>query len=101
MSDTAAGLLTVLTLLVLLARLVLRGHPLQAADRSLLTAYAAHFAVLEERREAEAEARRARHLAEGNKTRTALLAAVSHDLRSPLAAIKAAISSLRNDDIAW
>ena len=40
-------------------------------------------------------------LAEGNRTRTALLAAVSHDLRSPLAAIKAAITSLRNPDIVW
>jgi two-component system sensor histidine kinase KdpD len=40
-------------------------------------------------------------LAEGNRIRTALLAAVSHDLRSPLAAIKAAISSLRNTDITW
>ena len=81
--------------------LLLRGRPLRAEDQSLLTAYAAHFAVLEERREAEAEASQVRELAEGNRTRTALLAAVSHDLRSPLAAIKAAISSLRNTDISW
>ncbi len=33
--------------------------------------------------------------------RTALLAAVSHDLRSPLAGIKAAVSSLRQDDVDW
>jgi two-component system sensor histidine kinase KdpD len=33
--------------------------------------------------------------------RTALLAAVSHDLRTPLASIKASISSLRQHDIAW
>src|SRR4051794_24203659 len=31
--------------------------------------------------------------------RTALLAAVSHDLRTPLAGIKAAVSALRSDDI--
>ncbi|HET9650195.1 MAG TPA: DUF4118 domain-containing protein [Microlunatus sp.] len=81
--------------------LLLRGRALRAEDRSLLTAYAAHVAVLQERREAETEASRVRELTEGNRTRTALLAAVSHDLRSPLAAIKAAISSLRNTDIVW
>jgi two-component system, OmpR family, sensor histidine kinase KdpD len=81
--------------------LLLRGRPLRAEDRSLLAAYAAHFAVLDDRREAEAEAAKVRELAEANRTRTALLAAVSHDLRSPLAAIKAAISSLRNGEITW
>ncbi|WP_344805536.1 DUF4118 domain-containing protein [Microlunatus ginsengisoli] len=81
--------------------LLLRGRPLRAEDQSLLTAYAAHFAVLEERRAAEAEAAQVRELTEANRTRTALLAAVSHDLRSPLAAIKAAISSLRSTEIVW
>jgi two-component system, OmpR family, sensor histidine kinase KdpD len=81
--------------------LLLRGRPLRAEDQSLLTAYAAHFALLAERRAAEAEASQVRDLTEGNRIRTALLAAVSHDLRSPLAAIKAAISSLRNADIVW
>ena len=38
------------------------------------------------------EADQARALAEGNRIRTALLAAVSHDLRTPLAGIKAAVS---------
>ena len=40
-------------------------------------------------------------LAETDRTRTALLAAVSHDLRSPLSAVKAAVSSLRNTEIEW
>jgi two-component system sensor histidine kinase KdpD len=81
--------------------LVLYGRSLDAANQSLLTAYAAHLAVVQERREARADAERAQELAEGNRTKTALLAAVSHDLRSPLAAIKAATSSLRNTQIAW
>ena len=82
-------------------QLMLHGRPLNATDQRLLTAYAAHFAVLEERRRAEQESVRVRLLDEGNRTKTALLAAVSHDLRSPLAAIKAATSSLRNTAIAW
>ena len=40
-------------------------------------------------------------LAEGNRIRTALLAAVSHDLRTPLASIKASVSSLRQTDVEW
>ncbi|HEY5821291.1 MAG TPA: DUF4118 domain-containing protein [Propionibacteriaceae bacterium] len=81
--------------------LAFRGHPLQAADRSLLTAYAAHFTVMRERARALLESQHATELAEANRTRTALLAAVSHDLRSPLSAIKAAVSSLRNTEIVW
>ncbi|MFF1738864.1 hypothetical protein [Streptomyces mirabilis] len=37
----------------------------------------------------------------GNRIRTALPAAVSHDLRTPPAGIKAAVFSLRPDDVAW
>jgi two-component system, OmpR family, sensor histidine kinase KdpD len=80
---------------------VFRGHPLDAADRRLLSAYAAHFAVVRERRQALAESENAARLAEGNRTRNALLAAVSHDLRTPLAAIKAAVSSLRDGTVSW
>ncbi|WP_245679405.1 sensor histidine kinase [Actinomadura hibisca] len=81
--------------------LVLSGRVLPAADRRVLTAFAAQAeAVLEWRRLAE-EAARARRLAEGDKIRTALLAAVSHDLRTPLAAIKAGVGSLRATDVRW
>jgi len=40
-------------------------------------------------------------LARDNQARTALLSAVSHDLRTPLAAIKAAIGSLRSAEVSW
>ncbi|MGK4583270.1 ATP-binding protein [Kitasatospora sp. HPMI-4] len=81
--------------------LVLRGRVLPAEDRRLLGAFAAQAAVLLERRRLAGEAAAARREAEGNRIRTALLAAVSHDLRTPLAGIKAAVSSLRAEDVEW
>jgi two-component system sensor histidine kinase KdpD len=51
--------------------------------------------------ELKAHAERARELARANDLRLALLQAVSHDLRTPLAAIKASISSLRQPDVDW
>ncbi|WP_330241076.1 sensor histidine kinase [Streptomyces sp. NBC_00525] len=81
--------------------LALTGRVLPAEDRRVLGAFAAQAAVVLERERLVDEAEEARRLAEGNRIRTALLAAVSHDLRTPLAAIKAAVSSLRSDDVAW
>ncbi|MFJ7913114.1 ATP-binding protein [Kitasatospora sp. NPDC096204] len=81
--------------------LVLRGRVLPGADRRLLGAFAAQAAVVLERRRLSREAAEARREAEGNRIRTALLAAVSHDLRTPLAGIKASVSSLRSADVEW
>ncbi|WP_327268079.1 DUF4118 domain-containing protein [Streptomyces sp. NBC_01218] len=81
--------------------LALSGRVLPAEDRRVLGAFAAQAAVVLDRQRLVGEAEKARRLAEGNRIRTALLAAVSHDLRTPLAAIKAAVSSLRADDVAW
>ncbi|MFI0504180.1 ATP-binding protein [Streptomyces albogriseolus] len=81
--------------------LSLRGRVLPAADRRVLAAFAAQAAVVVDRRRLKGEAARAEELAEGNRIRTALLAAVSHDLRTPLAGIKAAVTSLRSDDVEW
>ncbi|MFD6025238.1 sensor histidine kinase [Streptomyces griseoluteus] len=81
--------------------LSLRGRVLPAADRRVLAAFAAQAAVVLDRQRLRREADRAKELAEGNRIRTALLAAVSHDLRTPLAGIKAAVSSLRSDDVEW
>ncbi|MFI6659762.1 ATP-binding protein [Streptomyces sp. NPDC050523] len=81
--------------------LALTGRVLPAEDRRVLAAFAAQAAVVLDRTRLQEEADRARALAEGNRIRTALLAAVSHDLRTPLAGIKASVSSLRSDDVAW
>ncbi|WP_329089782.1 DUF4118 domain-containing protein [Actinomadura citrea] len=81
--------------------LALRGRVLPAADRRVLSAFASQAAAALEWRRLAEEAGRARRLAEGDKIRTALLAAVSHDLRTPLASIKAGVSSLRQTDVDW
>ncbi|MBU7600353.1 DUF4118 domain-containing protein [Streptomyces sp. P38-E01] len=81
--------------------LVLSGRVLPASDRRVLAAFAAQAVGVLDRQRLQREADQARTLAEGNRIRTALLAAVSHDLRTPLAAIKAAVTSLRSDDVAW
>jgi two-component system sensor histidine kinase KdpD len=81
--------------------LVLRGRTLPAADRRVLEAFAAQAAVaLRHRRLAEA-ADQVRPLAAADRMRTALLNAVSHDLRTPLASAKAAVDSLRSPDVDW
>ncbi|WP_083454378.1 DUF4118 domain-containing protein, partial [Nostocoides japonicum] len=82
------------------AVLVLQGPVVSAADRRLVSAFAAHAEAILRREELAAQAGAAGRLARDNRSRTALLAAVSHDLRTPLAGIKAAVSTLREPDLA-
>jgi two-component system, OmpR family, sensor histidine kinase KdpD len=81
--------------------LALQGRVLPAADRRVLSAFAFQAAAALDRQRLAEQAAQAGRLAEGNKIRTALLAAVSHDLRTPLASIKASVSSLRQTDVEW
>ncbi|QDY75813.1 sensor histidine kinase [Streptomyces qinzhouensis] len=81
--------------------LALSGRVLPAEDRRVLSAFATQAAGLLDHRRLVGEAEHARELVESNRIRTALLAAVSHDLRTPLAGIKASVTSLRSDDIEW
>jgi two-component system sensor histidine kinase KdpD len=71
------------------------------ATPGLLVGFAAQAAAALDRERLRTQAAQAEALAEGNRMRTALLAAVSHDLRTPLASIKASASSLRQTDVQW
>ena len=79
--------------------LQLRGRTLAASDRRIVEAFAAQVAVALRQERLAAEAATARPLAEADRMRTALLAAVSHDLRTPLASAKASVASLRSADV--
>jgi two-component system sensor histidine kinase KdpD len=81
--------------------MVLRGRALAAEDQRLLAAFATEVAVAYQQRQLSEVAETASELAETDRARTALLNAVSHDLRTPIASAKAAVSSLRSDDVDW
>jgi two-component system sensor histidine kinase KdpD len=77
------------------------GTELRARDREVLSGFATQLALALQGRRLQAEAANATALAKANELRTALLAAVSHDLRTPLASIRAAATSLLSDEIDW
>lgn len=79
--------------------LQLTGRVLAPGERRVLVAFAEQAAVALQQGRLAAAAADADRLAAGNSMRTALLAAVSHDLRTPLAGIKAASSALRSTQL--
>jgi two-component system sensor histidine kinase KdpD len=74
-------------------------HPLASSDRALLEALVAGLAAAIDRLRFESEARDARIDAQVGRTRSGFLSAVTHNLRTPLASIKAASSTLRAPDL--
>ncbi|MBO3732805.1 sensor histidine kinase [Glycomyces niveus] len=76
--------------------LALQGHTLEAADRRIAQAFAMHAAAALERERLQHQAEAVQRLTDADKLRTALLAAVSHDLRTPLASVRVAVSSLKS-----
>jgi two-component system, OmpR family, sensor histidine kinase KdpD len=78
--------------------LAVAGQPVPL-NGQLLDGFAAQAAAALERDRLRTQAAQAEALAEGNRMRTALLAAVSHDLRTPLASIKASVSTLRQTGV--
>jgi two-component system sensor histidine kinase KdpD len=81
--------------------LALDGPNIAAEDLLILNAFADQLAAVLEHRRLRVEADRAHALADANELRGALLQAVSHDLRTPLASIKACAASLKNHDVTW
>ena len=81
--------------------LVVRGAHVPADSLRVLSAFTAQLQVAVRARILAREAAEASALAEVGALRTAILAAVSHDLRTPLASIKASVSSLRDDEVVW
>ncbi len=80
-------------------RLVLRGARLDSEQTRIANVVAAQVEAVLERDALRAEARAVRAEKERTAIRTALLAAVSHDLRTPLAGIKASASALRSSQV--
>ncbi|HET7067339.1 MAG TPA: DUF4118 domain-containing protein [Nocardioides sp.] len=75
--------------------LVLRDVHLGEREQSIAAAFASHMGVLRERELLVQQSMAAQQLEAGNRTRTALLAAVSHDLRTPLAGLRSATETLQ------
>ncbi|WP_410869918.1 ATP-binding protein [Nocardia sp. A7] len=81
------------------SQLLLAGRSIDSSDRPVLNAVANQAVGLVRQARLTEEAGAAAALLEADRLRRALLSAVSHDLRTPLAGAKAAVSSLRSDDI--
>lgn len=81
--------------------IAMAGRSLGARDRVILDAFAAQAQALLERDRLARSAAVAARLEATERLRDALLAAVGHDLRTPLASARAAVSSLHSRDVAW
>lgn len=81
--------------------LVLRGPSLTSEGREILAGFAAQLSGALESKRLQSEAAEDDSNARANEFRSALLAAVSHDLRTPLASIKAAASGLLSDQLSF
>ena len=89
------------TLTVSSGTLTLYGGTLSPDDERLLRALADQLSLAIDNQALAAEANEAAALADVDAVRTAMLRAVSHDLRTPLASIKAMVSGLRDPTVAW
>jgi two-component system, OmpR family, sensor histidine kinase KdpD len=76
--------------------LALRGLPTSKNDRAVLNTFANDAALALERAQLREQALRSKLLEEVDRFRQSLMGAVSHDLRTPLATIKVASSTLSN-----
>ena len=79
--------------------MLMSGRRLTGRDRRVLSVVATQAAGLVKQRELAEEAGKVQSLAEADELRRLLLSALGHDLRTPLTAAKAAVSSLRAEDV--
>jgi two-component system sensor histidine kinase KdpD len=79
--------------------LMVAGEAIDPETQRLLVTFATHAALAVERARLVAEATRSRMLEEVDRLRSALVDSVSHDLRTPLASIKASISDLADPSV--
>lgn len=77
------------------------GSSFTPSDDRLLSAAAVQIAAAIEREELHARATETAVLERADQAKTALLQAVSHDLRTPLSSIMAGATSLRQKDVTW
>lgn len=82
-------------------QLVLRGGPINNEDLAVLRAFADQLSLAMEAKRLRGEVATVESLAEANTLRTALLQAVSHDLRTPLASIKASVTGLMEGGVGF
>ncbi|MFC5369412.1 ATP-binding protein [Arcanobacterium bovis] len=80
-------------------RFVAQGRVLTAEDIEIIEAHGPRIVIILDRQEIDAMRRATAALEAGNRVGSAVLAAVSHDLRTPLAAIKAAASTLALEEV--
>ena len=83
------------------AQLVITGEALPSQDLQVLRAFTDQLSVALQGRQRRSELEASEALAQADALRTALLRAVSHDLRTPLASTKAAVTSLMQRDVKW
>lgn len=82
-------------------QLLTRGPSPAASQQRVLDAFATQIGVALTKQRLAEQSTEARLLTEVDRTRAALLTAVSHDLRTPLAALNTALSSLASSDMEW
>jgi len=77
------------------------GNPISVDDHRVLHVFTGHLTKAIEQKQLREIALAADSLERADELRTAILRSVSHDLRSPLASIKASVSTLRQTDVTW
>ena len=82
-------------------QLVLCGGQINNDDIAVLRAFGDQLSLAMEAKRLRGKAATVESLSEANLLRTAVLQSVSHDLRTPLAAIKASVTGLLEDDVGF